>query len=170
MASITEFVKRPGLGRLGRPVRVRANFFEVTALPDANIHHYDIDISPEVPPAMNRKIYKHFEALHSEKDLGKIKPVYDGRKNLYTAKPLPFGESAAFDVTLPEDDGTPSELHRFLEGKGSISPNILTGIMALDILIRHKPSMEHATVGRSFFTKQGSRPLNALRPFMKVVV
>ncbi|PKK79735.1 Piwi-domain-containing protein [Rhizophagus irregularis] len=181
MASITEFVKRPGLGRLGRPVRVRANFFEVTALPDANIHFYDIDISPEVPPAMNRKIYKHFEALHSEKDLGKIKPVYDGRKNLYTAKPLPFGESAAFDVTLPEDDGTPSgkrparafkvkiklvnkinmeELHRFLEGKGSISPNILTGIMALDILIRHKPSMEHATVGRSFFTKQGSRPLN----------
>jgi hypothetical protein len=148
MAQITEFVKRPGLGRSGRSIRVRANFFEVTSLPDADIHHYDIDISPEVPPAMNRKIYKHFEALHSESDLGKIKPVYDGRKNLYTAKPLPFGDSATFDVTLPEDDGTPSgkrparvfkvkikhvnkinmeELHRFLDGKGSISPNILTG-------------------------------------------
>src|SRR4051794_35183985 len=101
MAQITEFVKRPGLGKAGRVIRVRANFYEVIALPEANINHYDIDISPEVPPAMNRKIYKHFEAHHST-DLGQVKPVYDGRKNLYTAKPLPFGDSATFDVTLPE--------------------------------------------------------------------
>jgi hypothetical protein len=30
----------------------------------------------------------------------------------------------------------------------------------LDVLIRHKPSMEHTTVGRSFYTPQGSRPLS----------
>ena len=97
---------------------------------------------------MNRKIYNHFEEVNSEA-LGKIKPVYDGRKNLYTAKPLPFdGDAATFDVTLPEDDGAPTdkrpprafevkikkvavinmeELHRFLDGKCKISNNILTG-------------------------------------------
>ncbi|RIA95249.1 Piwi domain-containing protein [Glomus cerebriforme] len=51
------------------------------------------------------------------------------------------------------------ELHRFLDGKCKISNNILTGIMALDVLIRHKPSMNYATGGRSFFTNQGSRAL-----------
>ncbi|RIA84423.1 Piwi domain-containing protein [Glomus cerebriforme] len=51
------------------------------------------------------------------------------------------------------------ELHRFLDGKCKISNNILTGIMALDVLFRHKPSMNYATGGRSFFTNQGSRAL-----------
>ena len=145
--NITDFVKRPGLGRVGRQIKVRANFFEIKKLPDANIHHYDVTITPEVPPALNRKIYKHFEEINSEA-LGKIKPVYDGRKNLYTAKPLPFRGMATFDVSLPEDDGAPTgkrlprsfkvrikkaavinmeELHRFLDGKCKISNNILTG-------------------------------------------
>src|SRR3954454_8465990 len=147
MSNTTEFVRRPGLGKAGRAIKVRANFFEVKSLPDANVHHYDITITPDVPPALNRKIYRQFEEVHAE-SLGRIKPVYDGRKNLYTAKPLPFGDSATFNVILPEDDGTPSgkrparifkvkiklvnkivmeELHRFLDGKGAISPNILTG-------------------------------------------
>ena len=32
--------------------------------------------------------------------------------------------------------------------------------MALDVLIRHKPSMMYTMVGRSFYTNQGSRALN----------
>ena len=32
--------------------------------------------------------------------------------------------------------------------------------MALDVLIRHLPSMQHITVGRSFFTKSGSQLLS----------
>lgn len=31
--------------------------------------------------------------------------------------------------------------------------------MVLDVLIRHMPSILYSTVGRSFFTPQGSRPL-----------
>jgi hypothetical protein len=33
MSRITEFVKRPGLGRKGRSIRVRTNYFEITDLP-----------------------------------------------------------------------------------------------------------------------------------------
>ncbi|CAG8457935.1 8826_t:CDS:2 [Funneliformis mosseae] len=188
---VTDFVKRPGVGREGRPLKVRANFFEVTSLPDSNVHHYDVTITPEVPPSLNRKIYCEFEALN-ENILATARPVFDGRKNIYSPKPLSFGENdaATFDITLPEDDGAPlgkrpprafkvkikkaavinmEELHRFLDGKCKSSPNILTGIMALDVLIRHKPSMMHvthkddeimyATVGRSFYTNQISQSL-----------
>lgn len=31
--------------------------------------------------------------------------------------------------------------------------------MVLDVLIRHLPSMNYATVGRSFFTSKDARPL-----------
>ena len=31
--------------------------------------------------------------------------------------------------------------------------------MALDVLIRHRPSMRHITVGRSFFTNAKAEPL-----------
>ena len=136
------------MGRLGRPIKVRANFFEIKKLPDTNIHHYDVTITPEVPPALNRRIYMHFEETNSEA-LGRIKPVYDDRKNLYTVKPLPFdGDVAIFNVTLPNDDGAPTgkrpprsfkvkikkaavinmkELHRFLDRRCSLTNNILTG-------------------------------------------
>lgn len=32
-------------------------------------------------------------------------------------------------------------------------------IMAMDVIIRHKPSSNHITVGRSFYTPQGNRPI-----------
>jgi eukaryotic translation initiation factor 2C len=140
MFNITEFVKRPGFGRLGRPIRIRANYFEITNLPGSNIHHYDIDISPEVPPTLNRKIFQI-----AENSFYGIRAVFDGRRNVYTIRPL---DVHTLDVTLPEDNTInvgrrPSrsfririkkvneihmeEINRFLNGRGSISPNILTG-------------------------------------------
>uniref|UniRef100_A0A1D1YV71 Protein argonaute 1 n=1 Tax=Anthurium amnicola TaxID=1678845 RepID=A0A1D1YV71_9ARAE len=176
---LTEFVKRPGLGREGRPLKVRANFFEVLSLPQQDLHHYDVTITPDVPPALNRRIFQQFEDMYRA-DLANIKTVFDGRKNIFAPKPLPFGDARTFELTLPEDDGITSSkrpprnfvikmkkagairmevLHRFLENKQGLTNDCLTGIMALDVLIRHKPSMEHTTVGRSFYTPQGSKPL-----------
>ncbi|KAG9290846.1 hypothetical protein G9A89_010995 [Geosiphon pyriformis] len=177
---ITEFVRRPGLGRAGKPIRVRANFFEVLSLPDANIHHYDVTITPDVPPVLNRKIYGQFEDMNRTSSLGGERPVYDGRKNIFSPKALPFGDFLTFDITLPEDDGVTTakrpprsfkikikkvgviymeELHRFLQGKNKLTSNCQTAIMALDVLIRHRPSMQYVTVGRSFYTSEGSMPL-----------
>ncbi|CAG8607707.1 12234_t:CDS:10, partial [Ambispora gerdemannii] len=184
---LTEFVRRPGFGKEGKPVRVRANFFEVTSLPESNVIHYDVSITPEVPPALNRKVYEQFEIHNRSGALGGARPVYDGKKNMYSHRPLPFGDAAAFDlelnelqVTLPEDANIPSakrsirvfkikirkaaeinmeQLLAFLKGKNESTANCLSGIMALDVLIRHRPSMEHATKGRSFFTPQGAQLL-----------
>ncbi|KAG0293797.1 Eukaryotic translation initiation factor 2C [Dissophora globulifera] len=51
------------------------------------------------------------------------------------------------------------ELHRYLLGQAALSNNILTAIMALDVLIRHQPAMLYSSVGRSFFTPDGARAL-----------
>ncbi|CAG8629736.1 19317_t:CDS:10, partial [Gigaspora margarita] len=166
---------RPGEGRLGRSIRVRSNFFEVLSIPEQNIIHYDITITPDVPPALNRKIFEVFERENLICALKSIRVIFDGRKNVFAPQFLPFGEAATFDVTLPEDGGTTSgkrpprvfkikmkkageivmsELHQFLDGQGILTPNCLGAIMVLDVLIRHLPSMKNITVGRSFFTNQ----------------
>ncbi|CAG8654357.1 5692_t:CDS:10, partial [Ambispora leptoticha] len=170
---------RPGLGTIGHPLRVRANFFEVTSLPVNNIIHYDVTISPEVPPALNRKVFEEFEKENRGGALAGIRPIFDGRKNIFAPRPLPFGESTAFRVKLPEDkiptarrtvreftikikkvgEIIMEELYNFLQGRGQLTNNCLTAIMALDVLIGHNPSMLYATKGRSFFIPQDSRPL-----------
>jgi eukaryotic translation initiation factor 2C len=93
---LTDLVKRPGAGKVGKPVRVRANFFEVTSFPTQNIHHYDVTIDPaDAPPAVYRKVWKSFEDVNGQGILTGIKTVFDGRKNVFSPKPLPLGEEQA---------------------------------------------------------------------------
>ncbi|KAG0370845.1 Piwi domain-containing protein [Gamsiella multidivaricata] len=175
---LTEFVRRPAEGKAGHPVTVLANFFEVTKLPDITVHHYDVTVTPDVAPPVNRKIYDQFIRTYASKDLGGARPVYDGRKNLFSPKDLKF-DSKTFDITLDSDIIPNStrpipvfkmklkkaatinleELHRFLQRKSKLTNNVLTGIMALDILIRHQPALLYTTIGRSFFTPDGKQPL-----------
>ncbi|KAF9123989.1 hypothetical protein BGW39_008545 [Mortierella sp. 14UC] len=170
---LTDLVKRPNPGRAGKAIQVRTNFFEVKTLPDINIHHYDVTITPDVPPPVNRRIFDQFVLLNSKSDLADAKPVFDGRKNFFSSKELPF-DSRTFEVTLPGEQAPPGkpiksfrlkvkkaasinleELARFLKGKAAMSNNCLTAIMALDVLIHHKPAMLYTTIGRSFFTPEG---------------
>lgn len=74
---ITQFVKRPIAGNVGRKIRVRANFFEITKMQDANILHYDVNITPEVPPRLNMKVFDRF-VEQNQRALGNAKPVFDG--------------------------------------------------------------------------------------------
>ncbi|KAI9272608.1 Piwi domain-containing protein [Sporodiniella umbellata] len=176
---LTELVQRPGAGKSGKPVRVRANYFEVTNFITSNVHHYDVTIDPpSVPPAIYRKVWKAFEDLDGQGILKGIKTVYDGRKNVFSPKALPLGEeqAMAFEVELQEQGTKRSggmfkirikkagevnmeELRRFLNSQSACTSNCLTAIMVLDVLIRHLPSMMYNTVGRSFFTPTDKRAL-----------
>ncbi|KAG0045010.1 hypothetical protein BGZ83_009745 [Gryganskiella cystojenkinii] len=176
--TITQYPRRPAYGKKGAAIQVRSNYFEITKLPSIRIHHYDVTVTPDVPPPVNRKICDQFITSHRALDLNNTSPVYDGRKNLFSAKEFPF-DSRTFDIILagdvrPNSNRPPptfklkvkkaatinlEELHQFLQGKASLSNSCLTAIMALDILIRHKPAMLYATVGRSFYTPQGKQPL-----------
>ncbi|OAQ24024.1 Piwi-domain-containing protein [Linnemannia elongata AG-77] len=181
--SLTEFVERPDPGgSAGRAIKVNANFFEITQLPNINVHHYDVTITPDVSPAVNRRIFEHMLVVYGSSELDDSRPVFDGRKNIFSPRVFPF-DSKTFDITLPGDEVPQAvvprrpprafkvkikkaseinleELHRFLNAESALSPNCLTAIMALDILIHHKPAMLYSSVGRSFFSPNGARPLS----------
>ncbi|CAI2175449.1 1381_t:CDS:10 [Funneliformis geosporum] len=165
---LSEYPRRPGNGRIGRPIRVKTNFFEVLQLPNATVYHYDADISPTVPASLNRKIFAHFVKVESGGILGGIKPVYDGRKNLYTIKEFPFGDTVThqpprkFTIKLKKvAKRNLEEALRFVQGKSATSNNILSAIGALDVLINQEPSMNFTTVGRrAFYTSENSSTLS----------
>ncbi|KAJ3121651.1 argonaute 1 [Physocladia obscura] len=175
------FPARPALGRSGRQIQVRANFFPVQSLPQRPIHHYEVVITPEVPPAKNRRVYQLWEdeALLSG-NLGGVRPVFDGRKNVYSARPLPIvGDASEFTVDFFDNEDpfaikntakkftlalikvgeiNMQSLGLFLEGNRQIeTPH--DAINALDILLRHRPSLVYTTVGRCFYTPDSAAPI-----------
>ncbi|ORX53593.1 Piwi-domain-containing protein [Hesseltinella vesiculosa] len=167
---------RKETGKLGRPVRVRTNFFEMTSFPTQNIQHLDVQILPEAPPMVLRKVWQCFVDGPGQAFLKGTRVIFDGRRNVFSSKPLQCGEEGAssFDVTLqegkrngglfklnirPVGQVNMTELQNFVEGKSPITNNCLTAIMVLDVLIRYSPSLSFCTVGRSFYTPEGSRPL-----------
>ncbi|CAI2163073.1 11322_t:CDS:2 [Funneliformis geosporum] len=138
--------KRPDLGCRGRAIKVRANYFEVTSLPDSNIYLYEFTITPVVPSSLKKKYY-----ITSFQD--KMQ-VFLEIRTMYTTR------IAELDM---------EQLHRFLDGNCSSSINIQRGFEALDVLIRYKSSMMHithqedeimyATYGRTFYTNQDSKSI-----------
>eukprot|EP00249_Psilotum_nudum_P020236 c27616_g1_i1 orf=609-1481(+) len=84
------FPLRPGNGQTGIRCTVKANHF-LAALPDKDLHQYDVSINPEVTSrGVNRAVMDQLVKLHRDTALGRRLPAYDGRKSLYTAGPLPF--------------------------------------------------------------------------------
>ena len=82
--------RRPNLGREGRPIVLRANHLQIT-MPRGFVHHYEISIQPDkCPRKVNREIIETMVHAYS-KIFGNLKPVFDGRSNLYTRDPLPIG-------------------------------------------------------------------------------
>lgn len=60
-------------------------------MPRGYVHHYDINIQPDkCPRKVNREIIETMVHAYT-KIFGTLKPVFDGRNNLYTRDPLPIG-------------------------------------------------------------------------------
>jgi len=176
-----ELDRRRGTGESGRKVLVLANAFKVNKLPDFNIMHYDVAIDPECPARVNRQIYAEMKKTGL---FGDIAAVYDGQKNLYAPKPLPFqGTTATASIFLPDGDRPPRpgqeprgrtfkvsirlvaqvnlhELAVFIGGGQSASSNVLMAINALNVMIRNEPSLEYPSKKASFYPppKQGETP------------
>ncbi|KAI9140303.1 hypothetical protein BKA69DRAFT_535502 [Paraphysoderma sedebokerense] len=105
------FPLRPGYGTAGQRLKVAANYFPLSAFPSGNIYHYDIDIVPDVPRNIKRQIFACLAEMHRDV-IGRIHPVYDGQKSVYSPHRLGIeGDSGRFEVVLPETRRTkgPSE-------------------------------------------------------------
>ena len=156
--------RRPNLGRDGKPIMLKANHFQIS-MPRGYLHHYSISIVPDkCPRKVNRDIIETMVNAYS-KIFGTRKPVFDGRSNLYTRDPLPIGnEPVDLEVTLPGEGKdrvfrvnmkwvaqvSMYALEEALEGRTRKIPN--DAIQALDVVMRHLPSMTYTPVGRSFFS------------------
>ncbi|RGB37332.1 Piwi domain-containing protein [Rhizophagus diaphanus] len=176
-----QIIKRPGIGNKGVPIKVRTNFFEVTKIPKMKIIHYYVTIFPKVSLRLNRKIFNHFSE-ENQRVLGGVKPVFDGRKNMFTHKSLPF-QDRIFDVKYVEleEDNAPmgskrpfrrftimirktrdifmEDLFRFLHAKGNMTWNCKMAITAMSTIISHEISINHPTIRNLFYTSQGAKPL-----------
>ena len=156
--------RRPGTGCNGRRIALRANHFEIS-MPRGFLHHYDVTITPDkCPRKINREIIETMVQAYN-KLFENIKPVFDGRKNMYTRENLPIGrEKVELEVTLPGEGKDRvfrvvikylskvnlDALEDALEGNARSIP--IDSIQALDVVIRHLPSMRYTPVGRSFFS------------------
>ncbi|XP_076457160.1 protein argonaute-2-like isoform X2 [Babylonia areolata] len=164
---VTDFTSpaRPNHGTEGRTILLRANHFQVR-IPKGYIHHYDVSITPDkCPRRVNREIIETMVKAYQQKIFFKTKPVFDGRKNLYSRDHLPIGtEKVELEVTLPGEGRDRVfkvgirwvnqvnlfDLERALEGVSRQIP--IEAIQALDVVMRHMPSMTYTPVGRSFFS------------------
>ncbi|CAN6298259.1 unnamed protein product [Urochloa humidicola] len=163
---------RPGYGTVGRRCRVRANHFLVQVA-DTEIYHYDVVITPDsVSRARNRWIMNELVNLHKE-HLDRRLPVYDGRKSLFTAGPLPFtAKEFVLVLTNPESASRREKeykvvikdakkmdmynLQQFLAGREREMPQKI--IQALDIALREGPTSRYMPISRSLFSSQEFGP------------
>ncbi|KAI3899299.1 hypothetical protein MKW92_024320 [Papaver armeniacum] len=177
-----KYPARPGFGTIGVKCVVKANHFLVK-LADKNPHHYDVSITPEVTSReVNRAVLRQLVDLYRMSHLGSLQPVYDGRKSLFTAGPLPF-QGMEFVVDLADKEPAKGGAKKTdKDGKGAFPrrerkfkvaiklasrPDMhylhqfLAGrqrdspqetIQALDVVMRETPTRNYAVVGRSFFS------------------
>ncbi|XP_066164335.1 protein argonaute 12 [Oryza sativa Japonica Group] len=161
------FPARPDVGTIGRRCRVRANHFLVQVA-DKDIYHYDVVITPESTyRERNRSIINKLVALHKQFLDGRL-PVYDGRKSIYTAGPLPFKtkdfvvkhinplrgnqREEEYKVTIKQASKTDLySLKQFLVGRQRELPQ--DTIQALDIALRECPTYRYVSISRSFFSQ-----------------
>uniref|UniRef100_A0AC35TKG3 Protein argonaute-2 n=1 Tax=Rhabditophanes sp. KR3021 TaxID=114890 RepID=A0AC35TKG3_9BILA len=158
--------KRPDHGMEGKAISLRANHFKVT-IPGGSIQFYNIDIVPEkCPRKVNRDVVRVMIDAYP-RIFGNCKPVYDGKRNMYTKEMLQMTatERLELEVTMP---GEANQDRRFTVGvkwNQSVSLSKLEDAMAgrirnvpaealqaMDVILRHLPSTQYTPVGRSFFS------------------
>ncbi|XP_055628841.1 protein argonaute-2 isoform X2 [Toxorhynchites rutilus septentrionalis] len=161
---LSQLPRRPNYGRIGRPIDILANVFPIS-VPRGFWQRYHISIQPEkIPRSVNREIVETMVRAWN-RIFGGFKPAYDGRNRLYTRDPLPIGtECIELEVTLPGGDGRDRvfqvsikwvaevslfDLYEALNGNRHPVP--YETVKAIDVVMRHLPSMEHVPIGRSFF-------------------
>ncbi|KAF9117006.1 hypothetical protein BGX27_007060 [Mortierella sp. AM989] len=175
VSTITRNALRPDNGgSAGRPTSVSANFFPLRTLPSSKIFHYDVAITPEIPPQKAKLIWT---ALSKEGDFASdhARTVFDGRSNAFAVSELTsVGEARTLKIDLMDGSRSKvganiftvkiafvavidvSELQLFLDRKGPFTPNCATAIQALNIAVTHKSFPTMVNVGRSVYTPNNS--------------
>ncbi|XP_077491688.1 protein argonaute-2-like [Amblyomma americanum] len=182
----SHFPRRPAHGQLGRTIQLLANHFSIE-IPSGSVYHYDVEISSETAQETKVPEQKKYRCLSTKinriviellvkkyrQDLANCIPAFDGRKNLYTRRQLNFRERT-FTVDLEEDQRSQKFIIK-IQYAATVNLDALHGVFqkrvqtvpqevlqAIDIVLRHSPSINLAPVGRSFFRPPGPNEHNDL--------
>uniref|UniRef100_A0A914BUJ2 Protein argonaute-1 n=1 Tax=Acrobeloides nanus TaxID=290746 RepID=A0A914BUJ2_9BILA len=162
--------KRPNHGVEGRAIVLRANHFKVS-IPGGTIQYYQVDIQPDkCPRKVNREIVNTMVESFN-KIFTNIRPVYDGKRSMYTREPIPgIGrDKVDVEVVMPGDSSMDRKFKVSIKWVSAVSLSKLEDAMlgrirqvppeavqAMDVILRHLPSMRYTPVGRSFFQPPAS--------------
>ena len=83
--------KRPGYGTVGRPIRLRGNFFRLNVSSQlSDLYHYDVEITPnKCPRTVKRDVVNDIIRRYKDTTFQGHHPSFDGEKNLYSRIKLP---------------------------------------------------------------------------------
>lgn len=164
--------RRPEYGTSGRKITLKTNFFEVTQLPSRDIYQYDVQIDPLVEMKSIAKIVVDAMYDDNKKMFDNTLPAFDGEKNIYFPKKLPFTEQT-FELTIQMKKGEEKfkvklkeaacinmdVLKKFLQGNSGFElPQ--NQIQALNVMLKTTPLRNYTSIGSSFFTGKNVLPLN----------
>ncbi|XP_077507753.1 protein argonaute-4-like [Amblyomma americanum] len=182
----SHFPRRPAEGKVGRPIQLTGNHFNIE-IPSGNVFHYDVEICSEtrnearVPEkrkyrCISTKINRLVIELLAKKyrvDLNGCMPAFDGRKNLYTRRELKFRERS-LTVDFEEDQRNQKFIVK-IQYAAAVNLDALLAVFdkrvshvphevlqAMDIVLRHGPSIKPTPVGRSFFKPPSPNDYNIL--------
>nr|AIY24303.1 Argonaute 2 [Laodelphax striatellus] len=153
-------------GTRGRKIELELNHFELFFKKQNFIAiHYDVTFKPDKPRRMFRPIMEAFR----QKKYPNNYPAFDGRKNLYSARELPFGMEVTdtvkvfnserqmhqeYEVTVKFASRVDmSQLSQYLSGKGHSYQTPQEALQAVDIVLRNPAALTFVGVGRSFFSE-----------------
>ncbi|KAI1851294.1 hypothetical protein JX266_003369 [Neoarthrinium moseri] len=171
----TRFAVRPGMNTEGKPIQVYLNCFPVTAVPNADIYQYDINVTPN--PKDSRALVKKVwmsNAVQTWLAKTGAKWLFDGSKLAWSNKPIPRNEHRQA-VDLDTEAGKPQTgrqgiyyvqirqsstvrmayLQKYLEKKADWDNHVLECMNFLDHLMRQWPSEQMMTIKRNFYPRDG---------------
>lgn len=95
-AQIAQIPLRKGEGTVGRQIQVYANMMEIKFGKNfcSDVIHYDAAFDPETPRYLIPKAFQELRRQHFPNRW----PAFDGRKNVFSASLLPFGETVCLSI------------------------------------------------------------------------
>ncbi|CAM9114998.1 unnamed protein product, partial [Sphacelaria rigidula] len=171
---------RPNYGKMGKACVVTANHYKADYNRGQLLYQYDVSLEgfdkTALPASKLRAIFQKFKEQHSATSLGGIAFTYDGRSVMITARELPFPAEGKSFVVEFEPATEKREANNFTVilkqvatrrlmdlasfFNGNTTQNAYDCITALDISLRHAPSMSLTCVGRSFYTPEMPSPIS----------
>uniref|UniRef100_A0A915Q2W1 Uncharacterized protein n=1 Tax=Setaria digitata TaxID=48799 RepID=A0A915Q2W1_9BILA len=176
--NLREMASRPDIGRAGRQIAVRSNFFEVgIANNNMMVTQYHVEIhhpgSRKLDREENRAVFWKVVADHRQYFPNKFAVAYDGAHQLYTPTRIEFPEGRPSirlesDVTLAKDSRERTRCAVSFQCVGpvliemrrtrtnNLDERILTPIQIIDIVFRQSLTCPYVENSANFFVFKSS--------------